>query len=284
MSEECTHDCSNCSAACSSRDAAPQHDAPNPNSSVKKVIGVVSGKGGVGKSMTSALLACAMARRGYHCGILDADITGPSIPKLFGIHGRAMADEKGCWPIQSRMGIDVMSINLLVENEEDPVVWRGPVIAGAVKQFWTDVVWKDVDFLFVDMPPGTGDVPLTVFQSLPVDGIVVVASPQELVSMIVAKAVNMAEMMKVPMLGIVENMSGLSCPHCGKEIDLFKKGGGEQLAKQYELPFLGAIPLDPATVIAADRGVPVVSLTENSPARQGFMALADAVIAATEAE
>ena len=155
MSEECTHDCSNCSAACSSRDAAPQHDAPNPNSSVKKVIGVVSGKGGVGKSMTSALLACAMARRGYHCGILDADITGPSIPKLFGIHGRAMADDKGCWPIQSRMGIDVMSINLLVENEEDPVVWRGPVIAGAVKQFWTDVVWKDVDFLFVDMPPGT---------------------------------------------------------------------------------------------------------------------------------
>ena len=177
MSEECTHDCSNCGAACSSRDAAPQHDAPNPNSSVKKVIGVVSGKGGVGKSMTSALLACAMARRGYHCGILDADITGPSIPKLFGIHGRAMADDKGCWPIQSRMGIDVMSINLLVENEEDPVVWRGPVIAGAVKQFWTDVVWKDVDFLFVDMPPGTGDVPLTVFQSLPVDGIVVVASP-----------------------------------------------------------------------------------------------------------
>ena len=158
MSEECTHDCSNCGAACSSRDAAPQHDAPNPNSSVKKVIGVVSGKGGVGKSMTSALLACAMARRGYHCGILDADITGPSIPKLFGIHGRAMADDKGCWPIQSRMGIDVMSINLLVENEEDPVVWRGPVIAGAVKQFWTDVVWKDVDFLFVDMPPGTGDV------------------------------------------------------------------------------------------------------------------------------
>ena len=284
MSEECTHDCSNCGAACSSRNAAPQHDAPNPHSSVKKVIGVVSGKGGVGKSMTSALLACAMARRGYHCGILDADITGPSIPKLFGIHGRAMAYDKGCWPIQSRMGIDVMSINLLVENEEDPVVWRGPVIAGAVKQFWTDVVWKDVDFLFVDMPPGTGDVPLTVFQSLPVDGIVVVASPQELVSMIVAKAVNMAEMMKVPMLGIVENMSGLSCPHCGKEIDLFKKGGGEQLAKQYELPFLGAIPLDPATVIAADRGVPVVSLTENSPARQGFMALADAVIAATEAE
>ena len=201
MSEECTHDCSNCGAACSSRNAAPQHDAPNPNSSVKKVIGVVSGKGGVGKSMTSALLACAMARRGYHCGILDADITGPSIPKLFGIHGRAMADDKGCWPIQSRMGIDVMSINLLVENEEDPVVWRGPVIAGAVKQFWTDVVWKDVDFLFVDMPPGTGDVPLTVFQSLPIDGVVIVTTPQDLVSMIVAKAVKMANMMHIPVLG-----------------------------------------------------------------------------------
>ena len=238
MSEECTHDCSNCSAACSSRDAAPQHDAPNPNSSVKKVIGVVSGKGGVGKSMTSALLACAMARRGYHCGILDADITGPSIPKLFGIHGRAMADDKGCWPIQSRMGIDVMSINLLVENEEDPVVWRGPVIAGAVKQFWTDVVWKDVDFLFVDMPPGTGDVPLTVFQSLPVDGIVVVASPQELVSMIVAKAVNMAEMMKVPMLGIVENMSYIVCPDCGKHINVFGNSHVDEVAAKHHLPVL----------------------------------------------
>ena len=236
MSEECTHDCSNCSAACSSRDAAPQHDAPNPNSSVKKVIGVVSGKGGVGKSMTSALLACAMARRGYHCGILDADITGPSIPKLFGIHGRAMADDKGCWPIQSRMGIDVMSINLLVENEEDPVVWRGPVIAGAVKQFWTDVVWKDVDFLFVDMPPGTGDVPLTVFQSLPVDGIVVVASPQELVSMIVAKAVNMAEMMKVPMLGIVENMSYIVCPDQFPHIEPDRYGQGHQYRRFCDHP------------------------------------------------
>ena len=254
MSEECTHDCSNCSAACSSRDAAPQHDAPNPNSSVKKVIGVVSGKGGVGKSMTSALLACAMARRGYHCGILDADITGPSIPKLFGIHGRAMADEKGCWPIQSRMGIDVMSINLLVENEEDPVVWRGPVIAGAVKQFWTDVVWKDVDFLFVDMPPGTGDVPLTVFQTLPVDGIIIVSSPQELVGMIVGKAVQMAEMMKVPILGIVENMSYVLCPDCGKRIELFGKSKIAQEAAALHLPVLAQLPFDPKAAQLCDEG------------------------------
>ena len=254
MSEECTHDCSNCGAACSSRNAAPQHDAPNPNSSVKKVIGVVSGKGGVGKSMTSALLACAMARRGYHCGILDADITGPSIPKLFGIHGRAMADEKGCWPIQSRMGIDVMSINLLVENEEDPVVWRGPVIAGAVKQFWTDVVWKDVDFLFVDMPPGTGDVPLTVFQSLPVDGIIVVTSPQELVSMIVSKAVRMASLMNIPVLGIVENMSYLKCPDCGREIKLFGESHVDEVAKEYGLDVLARVPIDPALANLADKG------------------------------
>ena len=230
MSEECTHDCSNCGAACSSRDAAPQHDAPNPNSSVKKVIGVVSGKGGVGKSMTSALLACAMA-------------------------GRAMADDKGCWPIQSRMGIDVMSINLLVENEEDPVVWRGPVIAGAVKQFWTDVVWKDVDFLFVDMPPGTGDVPLTVFQSLPVDGIVVVASPQELVSMIVAKAVNMAEMMKVPMLGIVENMSYIVCPDCGKHINVFGDSHVDEVAAKHHLPVLAKCPIDPQLAALSDAGM-----------------------------
>ena len=234
MSEECTHDCSTCGAACSSRTAAPEHDAPNPNSSVKKVIGVVSGKGGVGKSMTSALLACA---------------------KLFGIHGRAMADEKGCWPIQSRMGIDVMSINLLVENEEDPVVWRGPVIAGAVKQFWTDVVWKDVDFLFVDMPPGTGDVPLTVFQSLPVDGIVVVASPQELVSMIVAKAVNMAEMMKVPMLGIVENMSYIVCPDCGKKISVFGESHVDEVAAKHGLPVLAKCPIDPQLAACSDAGM-----------------------------
>ena len=214
----------------------------------------MSGKGGVGKSMTSALLACAMARRGYHCGILDADITGPSIPKLFGIHGRAMADDKGCWPIQSRMGIDVMSINLLVENEEDPVVWRGPVIAGAVKQFWTDVVWKDVDFLFVDMPPGTGDVPLTVFQSLPVDGAVVVTSPQDLVSMIVAKAVNMAKMMSVPVLGLVENYSYFQCPDCGKRHAIFGESHLDELAQQLEVPILARLPMDPTVAAAFDAG------------------------------
>ena len=254
MSEECTHDCSNCGAACSSRNAAPQHDAPNPNSSVKKVIGVVSGKGGVGKSMTSALLACAMARRGYHCGILDADITGPSIPKLFGIHGRAMADDKGCWPIQSRMGIDVMSINLLVENEEDPVVWRGPVIAGAVKQFWQEVIWDDVDFLFVDMPPGTGDVPLTVFQSLPVDGIIIVTTPQDLVTMIVKKAFNMAKMMNIPVLGLVENMAYMTCPDCGKRLYPFGEGRTADVAKQYGLPMLAQLPIQPELAKKCDEG------------------------------
>ena len=254
MSEECTHDCSSCGAACSSRDAAPKHDAPNPNSSVKKVIGVVSGKGGVGKSMTSALLACAMARRGYHCGILDADITGPSIPKLFGIHGRAMADAQGCWPIQSRMGIDVMSINLLVENEEDPVVWRGPVIAGAVKQFWTDVIWENVDYLFVDMPPGTGDVPLTVFQSIPVDGAVVVTSPQALVSMIVSKAVKMASMMHVPVLGFVENYSYFTCPDCGKQLAVFGESGLDAVAASFDLPVLARLPIDPSLARAFDQG------------------------------
>ncbi len=255
MSEECTHDCSSCSQNCSSRQPADLHEAANPNSSVKKVIGVVSGKGGVGKSMTSALLAIAMRRRGYAAGILDADITGPSIPKLLGIHGRAMADEAGCWPIKSQTGIDVMSINLLMDNESDPVVWRGPVIAGAVKQFWTDVVWKDVDFLFVDMPPGTGDVPLTVFQSLPIDGIVVVTSPQELVGMIVGKAVNMAKLMNVPMLGVVENMSYVVCPDCGRHINVFGDSHVEQYAAQYCLPVLAKMPIDPQLAQLADAGM-----------------------------
>ena len=199
MSENCTHNCETCGENCASRKTNPAdfREPPHALSSIKKVIGVVSGKGGVGKSMTSAMLAVLLNRRGYKTGVLDADITGPSIPKLFGIHGRAHADEVGCYPVQSRTGIDVMSVNLLLEHESDPVVWRGPIIAGTVKQFWQEVIWKDVDFLFVDMPPGTGDVPLTVFQTLPVDGIVVVASPQELVSLIVAKAVNMANMMNI---------------------------------------------------------------------------------------
>ncbi len=252
---ECTHDCSSCSQNCSERKAESLRKAANPHSSVKKVIGIVSGKGGVGKSMTSVMMAVAMRQRGYNTGVLDADITGPSVPKLLGVHGRAMADDQGCWPLKSRTGIDVMSINLLVENEEDPVVWRGPVIAGAVQQFWTDVVWKDVDFLFVDMPPGTGDVPLTVFQSLPVDGIIVVTSPQELVSMIVGKAVNMAKMMNVPMLGIVENMSYVVCPDCGKHINIFGESHIEEVAAKHGLPVLAKMPIDPKLAALADAGM-----------------------------
>ena len=254
MSEECTHDCSNCSAACSSRDAAPQHDAPNPHSRVKKVIGVVSGKGGVGKSMTSALLACAMARRGYHCGILDADITGPSIPRLFGVKGPATGDGESINPVSSRTGVEIMSINLLLDDPEAPVVWRGPVIAGAVKQFWQEVVW-DVDFLFVDMPPGTGDVPLTVFQTLPVDGIVIVSSPQELVGMIVGKAVQMAQMMHVPILGLVENMSYAVCPDCGKHINVFGDSHVDEVAAKHHLPVLAKCPIDPQLAALSDAGM-----------------------------
>ena len=251
---ECNHDCSSCGQSCSERKATMRKPA-NPHSSIKKVIGVVSGKGGVGKSMTSVMMAVEMRRRGYNVGVLDADITGPSVPKLLGVHGRAMADDKGCRPLKSRSGIDVMSINLLVANEEDPVVWRGPVIAGAVEQFWTDVVWEDVDFLFVDMPPGTGDVPLTVFQSLPVDGIIVVTSPQELVSMIVGKAVNMAKMMKVPMLGVVENMSYVVCPDCGKRINVFGDSHVDEVAAKHGLSVLAKMPIDPQLAALADAGM-----------------------------
>ena len=251
---ECTHDCSNCSADCASRNA-PQHEPPHAKSHIKKVIGVVSGKGGVGKSMTSAMLAVAMRRLGHTVGILDADITGPSIPKLFGVHGPATGGEDGIYPVKSRTGIDIMSINLLLEDEQAPVVWRGPVIAGAVKQFWQDVIWEDVDFLFVDMPPGTGDVPLTVFQTLPVDGILIVSSPQELVGMIVGKAVQMAEMMKVPVLGIVENMSYAVCPDCGKHIQVFGDSHVEQTAERYHLPVLTKMPIDPELAKEADAGM-----------------------------
>lgn len=254
MSEECTHDCSSCGADCPSRNA-PQHEPPHAKSHIKKVIGVVSGKGGVGKSMTSAMLAVAMRRMGHSAGILDADITGPSIPKLFGVHGPATGNDDGIYPIKSRTGIDIMSINLLLEDEEAPVVWRGPVIAGAVKQFWQDVIWEDVDFLFVDMPPGTGDVPLTVFQTLPVDGIVIVSCPQELVGMIVGKAVQMAEMMKVPVLGIIENMSYAVCPHCGEHIQVFGDSHVEQTAEKYHLPVLAKMPIDPELAKEADAGM-----------------------------
>ena len=256
MSENCTHNCETCGENCASRKTNPAdfREPPHALSSIKKVIGVVSGKGGVGKSMTSAMLAVLLNRRGYKTGVLDADITGPSIPKLFGNHGRAHADEVGCYPVQSRTGIDVMSVNLLLEHESDPVVWRGPIIAGTVKQFWQEVVW-DVDFLFVDMPPGTGDVPLTVFQTLPVDGIVIVSSPQELVGMIVGKAVQMAQMMHVPILGLVENMSYAVCPDCGKHINVFGDSHVDEIADKYKLPVLAKMPIDPELAKEADAGM-----------------------------
>ena len=252
MSEACNHDCSHCSANCESR--APQHEPPHAKSHIKKVIGVVSGKGGVGKSMTSAMLAVSMRRLGYKVGVLDADITGPSIPKLFGVHGPATGTDDGIFPVKSRVGIDIMSINLLLDDEEAPVVWRGPVIAGAVKQFWQDVIWEDVDFMFVDMPPGTGDVPLTVFQTLPVDGIIIVSSPQELVGMIVGKAVKMAKMMNIPLLGVVENYSYLECPDCGKHIAVFGESHIDEVAAEYGLNVLAKLPIDPKLAAAVDAG------------------------------
>ena len=226
----------------------------NPNASVKKVIAVVSGKGGVGKSTVTSMLAVAMAREGKRVGVLDADITGPSAPTAFGVTECQGADESGLYPALTRTGIQVMSINLLLDNPADPVVWRGPVIAGAVKQFWTDVIWEDVDYLFVDMPPGTGDVPLTVFQSLPVDGVIIVTSPQDLVSMIVAKAVKMANMMHIPVLGFVENYSYLRCPDCGRKISVFGKSHLDEIAAQFDLPILARLPIDPAVAEAYDNG------------------------------
>lgn len=256
MSETCNHDCGSCSENCESRQNPVDFiEKPHTMSSIKKVIGVVSGKGGVGKSLVTAMSAVTMNRRGYAAGILDADITGPSIPKLFGIHEKAMSNEWGLLPAKSKTGIDIMSVNLLLENEKDPVIWRGPIIAGVVKQFWTDVIWSDVDFLFVDMPPGTGDVPLTVFQSLPVDGILVVTSPQELVSMIVSKAVGMAQKMDIPVLGIVENMSYLKCPDCGKEIHVFGESHVDEIAAEYGLPVLAKVPIDPQLASNCDSGL-----------------------------
>ena len=224
-------------------------------SHIKKVIGLVSGKGGVGKSMVTSMLAVLLNRRGAHTAVLDADITGPSIPKAFGIHQKAMGSEFGILPARTKTGIDIMSVNLLLDDETAPVVWRGPIIANTVKQFWTDVIWENVDYLFVDMPPGTGDVPLTVFQSIPLDGIVIVTSPQELVSMIVAKAVNMAKMMNVPIIGIVENMSYVKCPDCGKEIKVFGESHVEQTAEQFGLKVLGKVPIDPEIAKNYDAGL-----------------------------
>jgi len=256
MSEEnCNHDCSSCGESCSSRKEPQDFQVkPNPRSKIDRVIGIVSGKGGVGKSLVTSLLAVQLNRRGYHTGVLDADVTGPSIPKVFGIHQHAVGNENGIVPVKTRTGIDIMSVNLLLEDENAPVVWRGPIIANVVKQFWTDVVWQDVNYLFVDMPPGTGDVPLTVFQSLPVDGIVIVTSPQELVSMIVSKAVSMAKMMNVPILGIVENMSYIKCPDCGKKISVFGESHVEQTAQKFGLKVLGKCPLDPDVAAKCDAG------------------------------
>lgn len=253
MSEECTHDCSSCSANCSSRQ--PAHEKLHPASSVKKVIAVMSGKGGVGKSMVTSLLATVSRRAGYRVGILDGDITGPSIPQAFGIHSKAEGTEDAIFPVTTRTGIELMSINLLLPDETAPVVWRGPVIAGAVKQFWTDVIWKDIDVLYVDMPPGTGDVPLTVMQSLPLDGLVMVTSPQELVGMIVEKAAKMAGMLNVPLLGLVENMSYFSCPDCGKQHYIFGDSHLEDIARKHSIPLTARLPINPKLSAATDAGM-----------------------------
>ena len=250
---ECSHDCANCSSKCSKESLlAPQNQASN----VKRVIGVVSGKGGVGKSLVTSMLAVTMQRRGYKAAILDADITGPSIPKAFGLKpGTVEGNDLGMFPVMTKTGIEVMSLNLLVDDETKPVVWRGPVIAGTVKQFWSDVVWNEVDYMFVDMPPGTGDVPLTVFQSLPLDGIVIVTSPQELVSMIVEKAVNMASLMDVNVLGLVENYSYIVCPDCGKVIRPYGESHIEKLAESYGTSVLAQLPIDPELASLCDKGV-----------------------------
>ena len=251
---ECTHNCSTCGENCGERQE-PQSllKEHHPEAHIGKVYGIVSGKGGVGKSMVTSQLAVTMRRRGYQVGILDADVTGPSIPKAFGVHGQAMGSEAGLYPMTSKTGIQIMSTNLLLPNETDPVIWRGPVISGVVQQFWTDVLWN-CDYLFVDMPPGTGDVPLTVFQSLPVDGIIIVTSPQELVSMIVAKAVNMAKKMDIPILGVVENMSYLECPDCKKHIHVFGESHVEQAAQENGLKVLAQIPIDPKIAQMVDGG------------------------------
>lgn len=255
MSENCTHDCSSCGMDCPSRqDPQSFLEKTNDLSHVKKIIGVVSGKGGVGKSLVTSLLATTLRRRENEVAVLDADITGPSIPKCFGMKQRALSDENGIYPVSTKTGIKVMSVNLLLEEETSPVVWRGPVIAGAIKQFWTDVIWGNVDYMFVDMPPGTGDAPLTVFQSLPLDGILIVTSPQELVGMIVSKAVEMAKMMNVPVLGLIENMSYVKCPDCGREIHVFGESHIDEVAAKYALKVLGKLPMEPKLAAACDKG------------------------------
>ena len=254
MTQNCSHNCESCSENCSERTKESLLEKPNEMSHIKKVIGVVSGKGGVGKSLVTSLLAVQAQRRGYKTAILDADMTGPSIPNAFGLHGHAEASEWGLFPVKTANGIEVMSLNLLMKNETDPVVWRGPLISGAVKQFWTDVVWGDVDYMFIDMPPGTGDVALTVFQSIPVDGVIIVASPQELVGMIVEKAVNMAKLMDVPVLALVENMSYITCPDCGREIRVFGESHIDEIAQKHGVDTVAKLPIDPALAAACDAG------------------------------
>lgn len=256
MSENCNSSCSSCNQNCGSRTAASEFlEKPHELSSVKKVIGVVSGKGGVGKSLVTSMLAVTMNRRNHKVGILDADITGPSIPKAFGVKEKAKGNGTGILPSKTKTGIDIMSVNLLLENDSDPVIWRGPVIAGVVKQFWAEVIWENIDYMFVDMPPGTGDVPLTVFQSLPVDGIIVVTSPQELVSMIVEKAVNMAENMNIPIIGIVENMSYFKCTECDKEHKIFGESNIDAVAKKHNIDVLAKLPIDTNIAVSIDKGL-----------------------------
>ncbi len=254
MSTECTHDCSTCTADCGSRKPESLIEKPHELSNVKKVIAVVSGKGGVGKSTVTSMLAVKMQQKGYNSAILDADVTGPSIPKMFGLTERALGNDNGLLPSVSETGIQIMSANLLLDNATDPVLWRGSLISNLVRQFWTTCIWSDVDFMFVDMPPGTGDVPLTVFQSIPLDGIIIVTSPQELVSMIVEKAVKMATAMNIPIIGFVENMSYVKCPDCDKEIKIFGESHIDSVAKEYSIPVLAKMPINPQSAMACDKG------------------------------
>ena len=257
MTDKNEQACSSNCESCKSETSPTNTDfsaKPHELSRIKKVIGVISGKGGVGKSLVTSMLAVLMQREGYQTAILDADITGPSIPNIFGIHKKADGDENGLYPVVSKMGTEIMSVNLLLENESDPVIWRGPVIAGVVKQFWSEVIWNDVDYMFVDMPPGTGDVPLTVFQSIPLDGVIIVTSPQQLVSMIVSKAVKMAEEMNIPILGIIENMSYVKCPDCNKEFKIYGESHIDEIAKKYGIEVLAKLPIDPQLAKLCDNG------------------------------
>lgn len=255
MSENCNENCKSCGEDCTERKEKKTTQKPHELSNIKKVFGIVSGKGGVGKSIVTSMMAVTMNKKGYKTAIFDADITGPSIPKAFGLNKKATASEHGLNPVRSKSGIEIMSINLLLEDDTDPVVWRGPIIASTVKQFWTDVIWGDIDFMFIDMPPGTGDVPLTVFQSIAIDGIIIVTSPQELVSMIVSKALKMATMMNVPIVGLVENMASFKCPDCDKEYKIFGDSHIEQIADKHNLKVLARLPIDPKIAAACDEGL-----------------------------